>query len=120
MKNIQLIIQNPQILKNTPSSLVARGSKAVLTSIEGWQLSASCREADKAEDRELTELKIYLPGGNKSFTGTLQDLASLPVILKNAYDQLMKFSSQQFDNSTDESHALEATSEVKHFLSLFS
>ncbi len=119
MKHLKVSITSPVILSSSDHSSTTSGTKAVITSTEGWQISTSCRTDEGNEDREVTQIKIYTPGAGKNFTGTIQDISALPAILKNAYHEVMKVAENRFDDKKREQEVLDCAIELQNFMKLF-
>lgn len=119
MKHLKVLITSPNIISSADHSSTTSGTKAVITSEEGWSLSAACREENNTEDREVTQIKIHMPD-SKVFAGTIQDLSSLPSVLKNAYREVMKVAEDRFDDKKREGEVLDCVMELQSFMKLFS
>lgn len=92
---------------------------AQISSLEGWRIRVDVLEEDNHTERETARIEITLPD-KKVFTGTIQDVMSIPAIISNAEKTLSHITG---GNSTElnaaYSNASECISELKHLLSLF-
>lgn len=118
MKHIKVAIHQPVIISSSNHSSTTSGTKATITSPEGWQITTECRD-EQGQDLEQAKITIYLPN-NKVFTCSIQDLMALPAILNNAHHVVLQHVRKDFDDKKEEERVLDSGLELQAFMKLFS
>ena len=118
MKHIKVAINNSTLEASSDHASVASGTKATISSPEGWQITTECRDSE-GKDLEQAKIRIELPGG-KVITCSIQDLMALPAILNNAQHAVMQYARQNFDDKKKEGEVIDCVLELQLFMKLFS